>query len=906
MIIAAVRLLIALPLACLACNSRASAQADPAEVEAIARFVQAGDVAALEERFRGGRTSEELRLLAAAQTIRAAGARDDQSRQREFELAQVRYLAWIDFIERDSNADRLVRDIERGRARLALAEMILTRWAAPDLDEFEVMGDKSAGAPRLRELLLQARGRLSEAREILQPLADELRDADRKRDEDTVARYLIAGVYETLPRAASNVQYNLAWTNLQIGITDPRNLARRVEALSTAERVFDKLLLVEQPPETARRCRLGLAITQREQARHEEARRQFEQLLKSVAESDAALAARIRVEWAANEMKSDRFEEARRVLQPLVVQNPDKLPPDAADVRFYVNLAHLRYADSYLREAAGLEKTAGASSALAELLTRARQLRAAGLLKMNELASRGGSWPGIVRSHLAEISNLQADVETQDPVLLLFSARGLIEQERFRDALDLLAEALNRPNLPPELLGDLLFELGGCHYRLEEIRTAAEIFARLASECPAHPRAARALSYADSLWTLIAERSRDAADYSSLADVLFTLVRSFPEHEDRLDADWRLPAALQAAGRYREAAEQYGNFPSNRPQAPEARFRRVLCLRLACELERNGVSEEQRFERASSAARALEQFAEQALRDAARQVENDPSKASAPSTDLLGWSAAALISAAEMYVAEPLRNPTRALELLRDFERHYPRSIELGRMLAARVNALRALERYDEADRAIEQFLREASAEQAGGTLASLARGVQEELDRLEALHDRQAARRTATKAIPIFEKLEAWVRADSSREKYQDAARYGLARVYCAAGRYEAAEPRVRELLEKDARNGDFLRLYALVLTDRAEDAPQAELLSAAREAWGAILRDVALSQSSPERYGEARYRYLELMLREGRAADVENAIRQERIWRTDRPPTYWDDKIDELYERARSSMKP
>ena len=40
--------------------------------------------------------------------------------------------------------------------------------------------------------------------------------------------------------------------------------------------------------------------------------------------------------------------------------------------------------------------------------------------------------------------------------------------------------------------------------------------------------------------------------------------------------------------------------------------------------------------------------------------------------------------------------------------------------------------------------------------------------------------------------------------------------------------------------------------------------------------------------------------MLREGKAAEVENAIRQDRVWYPDRDETEWDAKLNGLYDRA------
>jgi hypothetical protein len=70
-------------------------------------------------------------------------------------------------------------------------------------------------------------------------------------------------------------------------------------------------------------------------------------------------------------------------------------------------------------------------------------------------------------------------------------------------------------------------------------------------------------------------------------------------------------------------------------------------------------------------------------------------------------------------------------------------------------------------------------------------------------------------------------------------------------------------------------------------------------------MLRDPALRSAAPERYWEARYHYLELMLRGGEAAAVENAIRQERVWYPELGGRGWEAKLNALYERAVEQME-
>lgn len=865
-------------------------QGEISSADDVERMVRAGMVEELHARFHGGRTPEELQLLAAAQTYRAAQTLGAEAREEEFKQAEARYQAWIAVVEHDTGTDRIRRQVNASMARAACASMILSQWAVPELDEFEISGGRRGETRRLRDLLLKTRSLLDEAAAELWPLADELLEAERERDEAVEDQYLIAGIYEIVPRLQLDVRFNRAWTNLYIGMVDPENASQRAQALRAAERDFLELADSDQSGVTAARCSLGLAMTLREQRRYEQARRHFDVALQNAAGA-APLTAQILYESARGEIKHGRFEEARVILRPLLEQNSDASSLPEQPALFYVNLAYLWDACSYLKEAQLLEQTAEKSPAHQAVRARAGRLRETGLDKMNRLAARGGSWPALVQLFASETIDPTADQQARSPAELLIIARQHSEQKQYREAATLLQAALQRERLPAHLSAEILFELGICHYNCEELRTAAEVFARVAAEHPGHHRAARAVTYAFRLWARLAQESKRPEDYLRLADVLLNLVQSFPEHTQRGEAMWWLPVALQAAGRYDAACEHFGNVPADSPHGDEARYRRVVCRRLAFESARNALEPRELRSQASAVARELAEYAEQAYQQA--DTSRDPAS-------LRAWSAAALVSAAEVYVSAGVGRHQRALGLLADYEQRYDEHEQIGRVLAVRIAAHRALGQFDEATQVVERFLQTVPADQAGGTLAVIARSMQEEVERLEGQGDAQAASRVAGQSIPIFEELERWVEAQPSRAKYLNTVRYGLARAYHAAGQHDSARKVLATLLKADSRDGNYQRLNALVLTAAADEDATPQRLAEARTAWGVMLRDPLLRTAAPQRYWEARYHYLDLMFREGKAAEVENAIRQDRVWYPDRDATEWDEQLDALYERA------
>jgi len=876
--------------------------------EDVERMVREGMVEALKARFRGGQSLDELRLIARAQTSRAARTADEQRRQREFQEAEKAFLIWIAAAERDRELERRQRAVNAAAARVEYAGMILSQWISPDLDQFELTGGKRVAGARLLELLLKARQALDEAAEALRPLADEIARGDPELED----RYLALGLFDAIPRLQTELRYSRAWASLYVARVDQADRAGRATSLRSAESDFRALLEREPGGEMRARCLLGLGLALREQGRLDEARRQFEAALGAAGEGP--LAAQVRYERAQCELRDGKFEEARAVLRPLVEKNPDALRPQDQPARFYVNLAHLWDALSYLLESQALRHSAEGSPARQAVLLRAGRTREIGLRKMNELAGRGGGWPALVQLFVADVIDMEADARTLTPAELLFAARWYADQKKHRHALSLL-KAAARADVEAGLAGEILFELGVCHYRCREEREAAAAFERLAREHKDHPKAKQALTYAYQLWAGIAEASTRREDYSHLADVLLNLLQSFPEHEEREAAAWWLPVALQAAGRYREAAEQFGNVPAGAPRWEEAQYRAALCERLRFDAERSTLGADELRLRAAQVTDRLKSYA--------RQVSQRADRAADPAA-VRDWAAAALVSAAEVHASDGVADYQRALDLLADFEQRYQDSGQMGRVLAVRISAYRGLGQYEQAAQVVQQFLHRVAPDQAGGTLAAVARGMQEEVERLDRSGDREGARKLAEQALPTFEQLYGWVRADAGRARYVDAVRYGLAQMAYFAGRCERAQALIGELLEADPRNGNYQRLYALVLTaPLLEDAtPEpvaaaataetpalvaaAERLAAAREAWGVLLRDPSLRSSAPQRYWEARYYYLELLLREGRAREVEQAIRQERVWYPDLDLGTWGEKLDGLYQRAAAQAGP
>ena len=161
-----------------------------------------------------------------------------------------------------------------------------------------------------------------------------------------------------------------------------------------------------------------------------------------------------------------------------------------------------------------------------------------------------------------------------------------------------------------------------------------------------------------------------------------------------------MPVALQAGGKYADASLNFGGVPEQSPHYEEAQYRRVQCLRLAYEADSKTAppaAAEQLRVRALSVARELATYAERAYQ------RRDSNRESVPPYELgrpKRWSARPSCSCSGV-----IGQNQQALDLLAGFEQHYAESRQIGRVLAVRITAYRAMLQYDRAAQVVDQFL---------------------------------------------------------------------------------------------------------------------------------------------------------------------------------------------------------
>ncbi len=235
-------------------------------------------------------------------------------------------------------------------------------------------------------------------------------------------------------------------------------------------------------------------------------------------------------------------------------------------------------------------------------------------------------------------------------------------------------------------------------------------------------------------------------------EALATLVTRFGG--DPAARYWRFfyAQALEDAGRYRTAADQYLLVDPLHERALEA-----MCFR-ARSLASALWQESARDAEAVVAIRREASEIFDLLRDFSAQATQRLARASGEQrNELLRLVAESRLIAARTHLLPQLRRPRQALETLAGFEESYPQAKHLaGRVLSIRLRALEQLGRFEEAADVLPQYL-EADGDHAAATLQTLYLALSAEVERLQESGRRSEARPRAELAVRLARHIYDW-----------------------------------------------------------------------------------------------------------------------------------------------------
>lgn len=814
-----------------------------------------------------------LRIHVARAAARAADDEPDTAvKSRMIEMSTT---AYHDAIRAAESA--AAEEGEPGRFRVAqwrmeLADLLLRRVVGPDLDQYEISSGLSFDRDHAMSVLAQTAALYASAGEIL----DNMRLRATVDDDDTYLLYGLAGKIDPL---LQRQKLNGAWCSIYRAMLSKPDSPKRSNWIADARTAFDDVVMGAADPSIRYNAQLGFGIALRESGRFDEAIDQFARVIQSTQPPE--MTTRAYYEMARAFIADKRFNEARKTLERLASEAPN------ADPTFYVRLGPLVHAYTFLVEAKSMP--AGTPSRV--------KMEKHAESEFVKLARKGGIWSDIVQVYLNQIAGAERDASELTTVELGIAAGRWMADREFERALTAWNLLLSRDPAEPER-HLARFNKAVCLFQLGKLRDAAQIFLAEAKRPPEEVAAPHTYDYAYRTWKQIAAETQSTDDYLTLAEAAKLLHTRKPDSPLADEAIWVAALSLEEAKQYEAAIEAYNEIGESSTNFWEAMRNAARCRQRVYEQLPASATIMTKQRMARAAIDVWKFFAERidTELDAMRQGRSIQSSGGPDRKTLLRWKRDAILAAASIYASDDLRDFDACLKLIDNMEPD-------ARQLGLRIRCYQATARTAEANRALEQFIREGSGEDLGGVLISLAADMQSEIDKLRRFGRRDEARRLAQQTVPTIRYLIEWLQNRPEHKKHVAVAQLALIDTLISAGQLDEAKSMLEKLIKAEPNNGTFLRRAARLYEELASLASgdnQARLADEAEAHWAKLLSDASLRTKAPKVYWEARYHWLKHQLRHGRAAEVVAGIESERAWspRLGGPP--WQGELMDLLSRA------
>jgi len=452
------------------------------------------------------------------------------------------------------------------------------------------------------------------------------------------------------------------------------------------------------------------------------------------------------------------------------------------------------------------------------------------------------------------------------------AAENLASEEKFEAAIEAY-EAIVRSTDPTarEHAIEVHHRLGICYFRLNRFAEAEREFRSYLNEVPDGPLASESAYLQFRSAEGIYRANPTAETRSSFQATVENFVTRFSDHDSAYEGWFRYAELLQAARRYREAADAYAKVKGPALFELRASSAEIQSLADALSTPPEG----------ADAAWAAELRAR--VRDAYARFERlagaEPDLAP---EELRARTTLSVAMAQSAGIAPELE---ASLDTLRDFETRYAGLPDLHVLaLALRLAVASGLRDYDEAARGVSRLPSAGSeSPQVLDILERIARGFLVTSADV-APTDPAASQRWAALAGTVFDRLKAAGRALPGDVKTN------LAQIYTEQGRHDDAAELYDELLRETPRSRTLLRRAAMLADRRGMPTEAADY-------WArlALLQDVA----TPAWY-EARLAAAGGLLDSGQADRACESVREVERFRPDLRDQSTKKRFAELAGRA------
>lgn len=819
-----------------------------------------------------------LRIHLARAAARAiADAQDAVVRARLIKLATDAYRDAI-----RAAADVADKNGEPGRFRAAqwrieLADLLLRRAVGPDIDQFEISSGLSFDRPHALAILEETAGLYALAGEVLE-------DMDIRSRIDNDETYLLYGLAGKIGPTLQRKMLNGAWCAIYRAMLSEPGTPKRGNWIADARSSFEDVMMDARDPSIRYNAQLGFGIAKRESSQFDEAIDQFARIIQST--QPAGMTSRAQYEMARTFIADSQFASARRALDDLANETAD------AESAFYIRLGPLIHAYTYVVEARRMPK---GDAARIQLEKKAES-------EFVKLARQGGIWSEIVQVYLNQIAGSERNLTELTTVELGIAAGRWMADRDFERALTAWDQLLARD--PADEERHLArFNKAVCLFQMTKLREAAAIFLEEAKRPAEKIVATHVYDYAYRTWKQIAAETQAIEDYVTLAEAARLLYARVPKSELAAEANWVAALSLEEAGQYETAIESYNEVREASPNYWEARRNAARCRQRVYEQVPKSATIVTRQRMARAAIDVWKFLAEriEAELDAMREGRALQRGGGPDRKTLKRWQRDAILAAASIHAGDDLRDFDACLGMIETMEPD-------ARQLGLRIRCYQSTARTSEANRALEQYIRQGIDEDLGGVLISLAADMQAEIEKLRRFGRREEARRLAEQTVPTIQYLIEWLEQRPEHRKHVSVAQLALIDTLISADQLPEAKTLLDSLISASPNNGTFLRRAARIheqLIGTATGTEAERLADEAEQHWARLLSDPALRANAPKVYWEARYHWLKHQLRHGKAAEVVAGIESERAWepRLGGPP--WQGQIMDLLARAQRASR-
>ena len=749
------------------------------------------------------------------------------------------------------------RRLEAAEWLTEYADLIVRFECGDDLDRYELTSGLDFDRGRLQERLREANQRYDEADELLKVLLVGLRTQEEK--------YLLLGLAERIERLADERELNASWASVYLGMISSASAPSRETMLTKSLAGFDRVARDTRDAVRKYNALIGAGVALRESGRSNEATTTLDRVIVSTAGTGPM--GRARYEKVRTLMVSGQFDAARQEIKLLAAMGKS---PDSAGASFYLRLAPLLEAHSYLLQ----------STARVENSPEMQRLRETALEKFNALAKQGGAWPDIVEVYLTNLAGATTEPSKMSEGELRTAAGRLMAKMKNADAAAMLTELTRRKAATQE---DQL-NLGVCLFQTEQLQEAATQFERAESALYGEI-SDRAAEYAYRCRKQLAQGSKNRDVLRALARAAMRLASLHEKSSLAPEAAFVAGVAYQEAGDYVEAVEAFLVVKQDNPKYWWARRGIAECLTVPLD---SIICDRMRPNPHRDAAIEWSLLAEGLSVGKPASVDKVPAS----------WLTEARLQSATLFAHDRVGEYQKALEVLHDL----PDNLD-ARVIRLRCH--RALGDMAAASTELDGLLKEPDRAKASPAIMGLIADIQRQAVKFNPSSRLADVEKFTAQALPMLERVGAWLGEDRHEYNVIRSVRVSVLRT---AGRLTDALDDAEKLVAAEPDNGSRLQTAASLLEQIALAAPSAErsaLLDRSEALWARLLEDSTLRGYAPQVYWEARYQWLSHQLRHGRAGDVIKAVEAERAWFPELGGPPWQGRLMELVEKARAGTK-